>query len=496
MKNSCDLSILQQLFTQLDKAGLAINLGKCMFGVSTLEFLGYQVDTTGIRPLPRKLKAIVEYPAPTKPKHLLGFLGAINYYRRALSGIKDKDGKLKRPAEVLQPLFDAATKKATSKQFVQQWEEQNLIMAFNEAKEMLMQACQLEHPDPQAPIAITTDASKNAMGAVLEQFRKGVWRPLGFWSKHFKASQKSWSTFRRELYAVQQGMHHFNEEISGRHVIIFTDHNPLIGAFKNQASQAHDPIAMAHIQEVSQFTNDVRFLSGKSNCMADWLSRPNDVPLGEAYQVPQQDQIAALQRVALEIVDHKALARDQAQCKDVAHHKQGKHPKSVNLREVEFSPGVVLLCDISDRKKARPLVPKVWRQTIVKMFHQLNHPGQSETLKKVAERYYWPDMGKDVAAMVKACHDCNLVKQHKSIQPYVKHIPVTGHRFKDLQVDVVGPLPVSQGFRYLLTIFDRTTRWIEAIPMVEATSLSCARALIMGWIQRFGLLTTDAHNWC
>ena len=151
-------------------------------GPVSLEFLGYHVDTTGIRPLPRKLKAIAEYPEPQKAKHLLGFLGAINYYRRALSGLKGEDGKIRRPAEILQPLFEAATAKATTKQFQQTWSEKNLVTAFNEAKEMLMSTCQLEHPDPNAPIAITTDESKHAMGAVLEQFRQGTWRPLGYWS--------------------------------------------------------------------------------------------------------------------------------------------------------------------------------------------------------------------------------------------------------------------------------------------------------------------------
>ena len=59
-----------------------------------------------------------------------------------------------------------------------------MIKSFEKAKIMLMNSCQLEHPDPNAPIALTTDASKHAMGAVLEQFREGIWRPLGFWSKH------------------------------------------------------------------------------------------------------------------------------------------------------------------------------------------------------------------------------------------------------------------------------------------------------------------------
>ena len=34
------------------------------------------------------------------------------------------------------------------------------------------------------------------------------------------------------------------------------------------------------------WTNDVRYLPGKSNCVADTLSRPATVPLGQAYQGP------------------------------------------------------------------------------------------------------------------------------------------------------------------------------------------------------------------
>ena len=38
----------------------------------------------------------------------------------------------------------------------------------------------------------------------------------------------------------------------------------------------------------------------------------------------------------------------------------------------------------------------------------------------------------------------------------------------------------------MLTVVDRTTRWVDAFPMPEATSLSCATAFIRGWIAKFG----------
>ena len=54
----------------------------------------------------------------------------------------------------------------------------------------------------------------------------------------------------------------------------------------------------------------------------------------------------------------------------------------------------------------------------------------------------------------------------------------------------MGPLPSSQGYTYLLTIVDRFTRWPEAVPLKDISTVTCARALIGNWIAHFGLPTT------
>merc|ERR1712055_1014621 len=84
------METLEEIFKRLEAAGLAINAKKCIFGQQTVEFVGYVVNRDGITPLQRKVDAIAKFPPPQKQKHLLGFLGALNYYRHTLPRFNKK----------------------------------------------------------------------------------------------------------------------------------------------------------------------------------------------------------------------------------------------------------------------------------------------------------------------------------------------------------------------------------------------------------------------
>ncbi len=60
---------------------------------------------------------------------------------------------------------------------------------------------------------------------------------------------------------------------------------------------------------------------------------------------------------------------------------------------------------------------------------------------------------------------------------------------------LVGLLPTSaEGFKYLFTIIDRSTRWVEAIPVKNMEAATIADALVAGWVSCFGVpavITSD-----
>ena len=117
----------------------------------------------------------------------------------------------------------------------------------------------------------------------------------------------------------------------------------------------------------------------------------------------------------------------------------------------------------------------------------MQHPGIKETNKKVGDRYYWPEMKREITNFVQHCMPCQLSKPQPKIRPPLDPIPVAAPRFQDLQLDLVGPLPVSNGFNHILTIVCRTTRWLQAVPLQGATAAAVCDAFEENWIPMFGV---------
>lgn len=461
------LQHLQVVLDRLQQNGLVVKYDKCTFGAQEVEFLGHHLSARGVAPLPVKVEAVKEFPTPSTVKNLQEFLGMVNFYHRFIPHV----------AAILAPLYEALKGKPKKLLWGPHQEE-----AFNKAKDSLAAASLLVFPSHNASLQLTTDASNVAVGAVLEQLVHGQPYPIAFFSRKLSGAESRYSTFDRELLAVYLAVRHFRHMIEGASFHIFTDHLPLVHAFTKQT----DPCSnrqQRHLSTISEFNCAIRHLPGKNNPVADALSRN------------------AISLVQMGIDFHDLAEKQRADPEYQACRTSFTSLQWMDLPLQDSQTSI--LCDTSTGRP-RPWVPTVYRRSIFDMVHGLSHPSRRATANLLKKKFIWHGIAKDAKEWARTCLACQRAKVYRHTESGIGSFQQPKRRFSHIHVDVVGPLPPSEGYRYLFTVVDRSTRWPEAVPMKDATTDSCVSALLSHWIARFGVpddITSDrgstftSHIW-
>lgn len=81
---------------RLHANGLVINVAKSQFAKTEVNFLGYVVSETGIRPLPERVKAVRDFPTPSTVRELRRFLALVNVYKRFIPHASDIQADLRK----------------------------------------------------------------------------------------------------------------------------------------------------------------------------------------------------------------------------------------------------------------------------------------------------------------------------------------------------------------------------------------------------------------
>lgn len=80
------------MLNEFSIAGLKINIKKCIFLiVIVIVFLGFKINSEGVQMDKERIKVIQEYKKPQNLKTIRGFLGLINYFRKLMPNISEKE---------------------------------------------------------------------------------------------------------------------------------------------------------------------------------------------------------------------------------------------------------------------------------------------------------------------------------------------------------------------------------------------------------------------
>jgi hypothetical protein len=167
------LQHLESVLQALSDNKLYANFEKCAFNNPEVEYLGHVVSAEGIKPDPKKVQAVLQWPQPANKKELRSFLGLTQYFRKFIQGY----------SKIAAPL-NALLKDNVDWRQPGVWTRE-CTAAFHTLKQHLTEAPVLAVPDFTKPFEVVCDASIVAVGAVLLQ--EG--RPVAYESRKLTGAE-------------------------------------------------------------------------------------------------------------------------------------------------------------------------------------------------------------------------------------------------------------------------------------------------------------------
>ena len=453
---------IKEVFERFRAAKISLKASKCTFAAKTVDFLGYELSSQGIKPQNKLTSAIKEFPQPTNRKEVKRFLGMAGFYRNFVQGFGDISHPLNR---------------LTCDNVKFEWTNECEI-AFKTLKECLSSKPILAFPRLGEEFILDVDASDIAFGGVLmQEGSDSVLHPVGYFSDAVQKSQKSWSPTTKEAFAMVLAVRHWYVYLAGKHFTLNSDHNPLV-YMRNQK----DPRGKfaRWILELEEYDYTVKYVKGVENVKADAMSRNTKA---DDQQPPSQ-----LEEKIYLVLSNNNL---NAQIKE----EQLKDPITKNARDC-IERGEALAKGRLKRvqkqmriendiltKSGRLIIPTALRAHILEKVHGVAHFGIDKTYALLKDRFYWPSMYGCTKIFVESCEECQKTKC-LSQPPKAPLIPmwIPTKPMEFVAIDIAYMPKDSKGYQYFLLIGDIFSKYIQAVPLKEQTAPSVVTALNSNWI--------------
>eukprot|EP01018_Ginkgo_biloba_P014195 Gb_17747 [translate_table: standard] len=386
----------------LRREKLFVNLEKCSFAQTELKYLGFVVSSEGLKVDQEKVKAMLDWPTLTSTTELRSFYGLASFYRKFVRNF----------SVIAAPMTECLRKKLF------QWTTA-VQRSFEQLKKKMSEAPVLALPNFDKVFKVECDASGVGIGVVLSQ--EG--RPVAYFSEKLNKARQKYSTYDKEFYALVQALKYWRHYLLPKEFVVFTDHQAL--KFINSQTKLNVRHAK-WVEMLQSFTFTLRHKSGKSNQVADALSRRTTMLTTMSVEVP-----------------NFALMKDQYET-DEDFQRAWAYAKNPVIDSGDLFDEYFLHDRYLFKGKQLCIPVGLMRENIIRELHSGGlggHFGRDKTIALVEDRYYWPGLRKQVAKFVIQCKTCQVSKGASQNMGLYNPLPVSSEPWTDVSMDFVVGLP-------------------------------------------------------
>ena len=267
---------------KLEADNLRINLSKCHFAKHQINWLGFTFSQSGVKPIESKTAAIAEIKAPKTLKQLRSFLGSVHHLSKFIPNL----AKICHP---LRPLFKKNEKFS--------WNEYHQTH-FEHIKTVIANATENTHFNPTLETRIKCDASRQGLGAALEQLDCEGWKTGAFASRFLNSNEESYSINELELLGVVWAIEYFKYYLFGKIFTVLTDHRALLSVLKSHRSnKSYNSRLTRWIDRLLPFDFNIEHIPGTRMGLVDYISRQTNQRAKSITQYDEEFMVATISRI-------------------------------------------------------------------------------------------------------------------------------------------------------------------------------------------------------